>query len=82
MRKRTARVARAAGQDVVVGYVEPHGRPETERLLEGLEHLPALEVEYRSTLRREFDLDAALARRPEIALVEELAHSNLVEGEP
>ncbi len=77
-----ARGARAVGQDVVVGYVEPHGRPETEQLLEGLEHLPVLEVKYRNTARREFDLDAALRRRSEIVLVDELAHSNLVEGEP
>ena len=77
-----ARAGRASGLDIVVGYVEPHGRQETERLLEGLEQLPALEVRYRNTIRREFDLDAALRRRPEIVLVDELAHSNLVEGEP
>ena len=77
-----ARVERAAGRDIVVGYVEPHGRHETERLMEGLEQLPVLPVRYRSTVRREFDLDAALQRRPEIILVDELAHSNLVEGEP
>ncbi|MBS0393412.1 MAG: sensor histidine kinase KdpD [Proteobacteria bacterium] len=77
-----ARVARAAGDDVVVGYVEPHGRAETERLLEGLERLPFLEVRYRSISRLEFDLDGALRRRPAILLVDELAHSNLVDGEP
>src|SRR5512136_385790 len=77
-----ARVARAAGTDVVVGYVEPHGRRETERLLETLECLPTLAVRYRGMVRQEFDLDAALRRRPEILLVDELAHSNLVEGEP
>ena len=77
-----ARVERAAGRDIVVGYVEPHGRQETERLMEGLEQLPVLSVRYRSTVRGEFDLDAALRRRPEIILVDELAHSNLVEGEP
>src|SRR4030081_2149198 len=54
---------------VVVGYVEPHGRVETERLLEGLEHLPTLPVKYRGIVRHELDLDAALARRPGILLV-------------
>ncbi len=77
-----ARSARAAGTDVVVGYVEPHGRVETERLLEGLERLPTLAVHYRGMLRHELDLDAALHRRPEILLVDELAHSNLLGGEP
>jgi two-component system, OmpR family, sensor histidine kinase KdpD len=77
-----ARVAKAAGRDVVVGYVEPHGRAETERLLEGLEQLPFLAVRYRGIVRREFDLDAALARRAGITIVDELAHSNLLEGEP
>src|SRR5262252_8813251 len=77
-----ARGARAAGKDVVVGYVEPHGRVETERLLEGLSRLPTLTVRYRGIDRREFDLDAALARHPGILLVDELAHSNLVGGEP
>jgi two-component system sensor histidine kinase KdpD len=71
-----------ASADVVVGYVEPHGRVETERLLEGLEHLPTLAVKYRGIVRHEFDLDAALARRPGILLVDELAHSNLVGGDP
>ncbi|HXZ58657.1 MAG TPA: sensor histidine kinase KdpD [Steroidobacteraceae bacterium] len=77
-----ARGMRAAGTDVVVGYVEPHGRLETERLLEGLPRLPTLPVSYRGIVRQEFDLDAALARRPEILLVDELAHSNVVGGEP
>src|SRR5271165_6837806 len=77
-----ARNARASGEDIVVGYVEPHGRIETERLLEGLEQLPFLEVKYRGITRREFDLDAALKRKPAIVLVDELAHSNIAEGEP
>src|SRR6188508_265342 len=50
---------RAAGTDVVVGYVEPHGRPETEALLKGLETLPLLGVTYRGATLREFELDAA-----------------------
>jgi two-component system, OmpR family, sensor histidine kinase KdpD len=77
-----ARSLRASGTDVVVGYVEPHGRVETERLLEGLPRLGTLAVRYRGIVRQEFDLDAALARGPEILLVDELAHSNLVGGEP
>ncbi len=77
-----ARAARATGTDLIVGYVEPHGRIETERLLEGLEQLPFLEVRYRGLVRREFDLDAALKRAPATILVDELAHSNLSEGEP
>ena len=59
-----ARAAKAGGADIVAGYVEPHGRVETERLLEGLETLPFLEVRYKGITRREFDLDAALARHP------------------
>ncbi len=77
-----AHAARTAGSDLVVGYVEPHGRPETEQLLDGLEQLPFLTLRYRGLTRREFDLDAALARRPVTLLVDELAHSNLVDGEP
>lgn len=67
---------RAAGTEVVVGYVEPHGRPETEALLASLETLPLLSVTYRGATLREFDLDAALARRPALLLVDELAHTN------
>ena len=77
-----ARNVRAGGVDVVVGYVEPHGRVETERLLDGLEQLPTLAVKYRGSVRREFDLDAGLKRRPAILVVDELAHSNLIEGDP
>src|SRR5262245_28921702 len=71
-----ARREREAGVDVVVGYVEPHGRPETEALLQGLEIVPTRPVAYRGMTLREFDLDAALARRPELILVDELAHTN------
>jgi two-component system sensor histidine kinase KdpD len=77
-----AHAALAGGADIVVGYVEPHGRAETEGLLEGLPQLPFLAVGYRGIVRREFDLDAALKRAPAIVLVDELAHSNLTEGEP
>jgi len=77
-----ARAAQAAGTDIVAGYVEPHGRVETERLLEGLERLPTSSVSYRGIVRHELDLDAALGRHPDILLVDELAHSNLVGGDP
>src|SRR5467141_2786745 len=77
-----ARALKARAVDVVVGYVEPHGRAETEALLEGLERLPYRHVAYRDATLRDFDLDAALARKPQILLVDELAHSNPLEGEP
>jgi two-component system sensor histidine kinase KdpD len=71
-----AREQRAQGVDVMVGWVETHGRADTEALLGGLEILPRRLVEYRGTTLREFDLDAALARRPTLILVDELAHTN------
>jgi two-component system, OmpR family, sensor histidine kinase KdpD len=71
-----AREKRANGADVVVGYVEPHGRPETEALLADLETVPPGLVDYRGTTLRELDLDAVLARRPALVLVDELAHTN------
>ena len=63
--------------DVVAGYVEPHARPETAALLEGIEQLPFLMMDYKGVKIREFDLDAALKRRPKVILVDELAHSNI-----
>ncbi|CAO4185538.1 ATP-binding protein [Methylorubrum extorquens] len=65
-----------AGADVVVGVVETHGRAETEALLDGLETIPRRAVPYRGTVLEEMDLDALLARRPALALVDELAHTN------
>ncbi|HTJ94483.1 MAG TPA: sensor histidine kinase KdpD [Pararobbsia sp.] len=73
----TARRLHDDGTDVVVGIVETHGRAETEALLEGLEVLPMQRIEYRGRALREFDLDAALARKPQLVLVDELAHSNV-----
>jgi two-component system sensor histidine kinase KdpD len=67
---------RADGVDVVVGYVELHGRPDTERLLDGLEILPPLRLGHRGITLSELDLDAAIARRPALILVDELAHTN------
>ncbi len=72
----SARRLLAEGIDVVVGVVETHGRPETEALLEGLTVLPRRQIPYRERSLAEFDLDAALARRPRLLLVDELAHSN------
>jgi len=64
------------GTDLVVGFVEAHGRPETEKLLEGLEIVPRRRVEYRGVVVEEMDTDAILARAPTVALVDELAHTN------
>jgi len=67
---------RARGIDVVVGIVETHRRAETEALVDGLEVLPRKRVEYRGTTLYELDIDAVIARRPALVLVDELAHSN------
>lgn len=72
----SARRLRALGVDVVAGCVETHGRPETADLLQDLETLPRRAVPYRGTTLEEFDLDAALARRPRVLLLDELAHTN------
>ena len=66
-----------AGVDVVVGFVETHGRVETEALLRGLEVVPRKRLEYRDQILEEMDLDAILSRRPQIVLVDELAHTNV-----
>lgn len=65
------------GTDCVVGFVEHHGRPRTEVLLHGLETVPRRELEYRGGHFTEMDVDAVLARRPQVALVDELAHTNV-----
>ncbi|WP_137860751.1 DUF4118 domain-containing protein [Variovorax sp. 3P27G3] len=67
---------RAAGRDVLIGVVETHGRSETAALLAGLEALPLRELDYRGRTLAEFDLDAALTRKPAVLLVDELAHTN------
>src|ERR1700704_5313134 len=67
----------AHGHDVVVGYVETYNRPRTVELLEGLEVVPRVRVPYRGTVLEEMDLDAVVRRKPEIALVDELAHTNV-----
>ena len=72
----TARARKRDGYDVVVAVVETHGRKETETLLEGLEVVPRRLVEYKGRSIAEMDLDGVIARRPQIALVDELAHTN------
>ena len=71
-----AKERRAENCDIIVGLVETHGRKETAALLEGLELLPPKLINYRRALFQEFDLEAALKRKPAIILVDELAHSN------
>ncbi|MGI3228282.1 DUF4118 domain-containing protein [Streptomyces sp. GTA36] len=65
------------GTDCVVAFVEHHNRPRTEVMLHGLEQIPRKELEYRGTVFTEMDVDAVLARRPEVALVDELPHTNI-----
>jgi two-component system sensor histidine kinase KdpD len=67
----------AHGHDLVVGYVETYNRPRTVELLEGLEVIPRTRVPYRGTVLEEMDLEAVLSRKPEIVLVDELAHTNV-----
>ena len=73
----TARAKLKGGVDVVVGVVETHGRKETEALLDGLEVLPRKPTVYVNRILSEFDIDAALRRRPSLILVDELAHTNI-----
>jgi two-component system sensor histidine kinase KdpD len=68
---------RERGTDVVVGYVETHGRPYTEAMLDGLEIVPRREIVYRGASFTEMDLDAVLARRPDVVLIDEMAHTNI-----
>lgn len=72
-----ARTAKAEGLDVVIGLVETHGRQETQALLAGIEILPRKPIVYRNLIVNEFDLDAALKRRPSLLLVDEYAHTNV-----
>src|ERR1700743_1727031 len=66
-----------AGADIVVGYVETHGRAETEALLRGLEIVPRKRLDYKGQVVEEMDLDAVIGRHPQIAIVDELAHTNV-----
>ncbi|MCA9099054.1 MAG: sensor histidine kinase KdpD, partial [Planctomycetaceae bacterium] len=74
----TARQAVKQGREVVLGYIEPHARPETQALMTGLEAIPVRELAYRGVMLREFDVDAALERHPDVILVDELAHTNAI----
>ena len=71
-----AQERRRAGVDVVQGWIETHGRPETEALVRGLERIAPRVVEYRGIMLQEFDIDAALRRKPALILLDELAHTN------
>ncbi|HTP79891.1 MAG TPA: sensor histidine kinase KdpD [Bacteroidota bacterium] len=73
---KSAHEALSKGTDVVIGFVETHRRPETEKLVTGLAVLPRKQLEYRGTILEEMDLDAVLARKPRLVLVDELAHTN------
>lgn len=65
-----------SGVDVVLGFIETHGRVETEALIAGLEYVPRRKVEYRGLVVEEMDVDAVIARKPQVALVDEVAHTN------
>jgi two-component system, OmpR family, sensor histidine kinase KdpD len=71
-----AHALKKRGVDVVLGFIEPHGRAETAALIEGLEYVPRRAVEYRGLTVEEMDLDAVIRRHPEVALVDEIAHTN------
>jgi two-component system sensor histidine kinase KdpD len=72
-----AHALKPRGVDVVLAYIEPHGRPETIDLIGDLEVVPRQQFDYRGIIVEEMDLDAVLARRPEIAIVDEVAHTNV-----
>lgn len=73
---RAAQIEKLKGTDIVVGYIETHGRKETEELLEGLELLNRKHIEYKGTVLKEVDLEAIITRKPRIVLIDELAHTN------
>ena len=72
-----ARQLKARGVDVVVGFVETHDRAETAALIDGLEVIPRRRIHYKGTVLEEMDLEAVIARRPQVAIVDELAHTNV-----
>ena len=65
------------GEDIVIGFVEPHGRPATAALAEGLEQVPLQTIEYRGVQFKELNLAAVLERRPQVVIIDELAHTNV-----
>ena len=68
---------RSRGEDVVIGFIETHGRKGIEELAEQMDAVPRKKIEYKGTIFEEMDVDAILARRPAVALVDELAHTNI-----
>ncbi len=74
---KAAHEAKSKGIDVVIGVVETHKRAETEALVEGLPIIPRIKIEYKGTVLEELDLDAVLARKPQLVLIDELAHTNI-----
>lgn len=72
-----AKLVKARDVDVVIGFVETHGRADTARMAEGFETIPRREMQYRGATFEEMDTDAVIARRPKLALVDELAHTNI-----
>src|SRR5687768_7106983 len=72
-----ARLEKAQGREVVIGVAESHGRRETEALLDGFEVIPRKPMIYMGTIMSEFDLDKALARRPDLLILDECAHTNI-----
>lgn len=72
-----ARISAHEGKDIVIGFVQTHGRKETESLMEGLERIPTKPVEYSGLTVHEMDLDGILKRKPDTVLVDELAHTNM-----
>src|SRR5256712_13390882 len=73
---------RSRGEDVVIGVVETHGRKGIEELLAQIESVPRQKIEYKGTIFEEMDVDAILARRPQVVLVDELAHTNIPGSKP
>lgn len=72
-----AHLLKRQGVDIVIGFIEPHGRAETETLIGDLERIPLRRIDYRGVKLEEMDVDAVVARRPAVVLVDELAHSNV-----
>src|ERR1017187_9139413 len=73
---------KSRGEDVVIGFVETHGRVRTAELAAQLEQVPRKQMEYKGTLFEEMDVDAILKRKPEVVLIDELAHTNIEGSEP
>lgn len=75
---KAAQELKTEGVDVIIGYLEPHDRPETIKMADGLEKLPLKEINYKGIVQKEFDVDMAIQRHPQLILVDELAHTNAI----